>query len=143
MNAADYLPPRWLRNPHVQSVLGSSGLRRIRSRQLLAASGAVTSEHILDGGDGVRLQGWMSVPRGDAPPRGTVLLLHGWEGSADSNYMCLTAARVLGLGYQVFRLNFRDHGGTHHLNVDLFHSDRIDEVVNAAGDLWRRFPAPQ
>ncbi|RBF34653.1 alpha/beta hydrolase, partial [Xanthomonas oryzae pv. oryzae] len=76
MNAADYLPPRWLRNPHVQSVLGSSGLRRIRSRQLLAASGAVTSEHILDGGDGVRLQGWMSVPRGDAPPRGTVLLLH-------------------------------------------------------------------
>ncbi|RBL15247.1 alpha/beta hydrolase, partial [Xanthomonas oryzae pv. oryzae] len=34
MNAADYLPPRWLRNPHVQSVLGSSGLRRIRSRQL-------------------------------------------------------------------------------------------------------------
>ncbi|RBF42040.1 alpha/beta hydrolase, partial [Xanthomonas oryzae pv. oryzae] len=83
------------------------------------------------------------VPRGDAPPRGTVLLLHGWEGSADSNYMCLTAARVLGLGYQVFRLNFRDHGGTHHLNVDLFHSDRIDEVVNAAGDLWRRFPAPQ
>ncbi|RBK74072.1 alpha/beta hydrolase, partial [Xanthomonas oryzae pv. oryzae] len=57
MNAADYLPPRWLRNPHVQSVLGSSGLRRIRSRQLLAASGAVTSEHILDGGDGVRLQG--------------------------------------------------------------------------------------
>ncbi|RXE05883.1 alpha/beta hydrolase, partial [Xanthomonas perforans] len=37
MNASDYLPPRWLRNPHVQSVLGSSALRRIRSRQLLAA----------------------------------------------------------------------------------------------------------
>ncbi|WP_372191492.1 YheT family hydrolase [Xanthomonas axonopodis pv. desmodiigangetici] len=143
MNASDYLPPRWLRNPHVQSVLGSSALRRIRSRQLLAASGAVTSEHILDGGDGVRLQGWMSIPPGDAPPRGTVLLLHGWGGSADSNYMRLTAARLLGLGYQVFRLNFRDHGGTHHLNVDLFHSDRIEEVVNAAGDLWRRFPAPQ
>ncbi len=143
MNAEDYQPPRWLRNPHVQSVLGSSALRRRRGLQLLAASGAVTTEHILDGGDGVRLQGWLSVPPGDAEPRGTVLLLHGWEGSADSNYMRLTAARLLGLGYQVFRLNFRDHGGTHHLNVDLFHSDRIDEVVNATADLWRRFPAPQ
>ena len=51
MNASDYQPPRWLRNPHVQSVLGSSALRRIRSRQLLAAAGARTSEHILDGGD--------------------------------------------------------------------------------------------
>ena len=79
MNASDYQPPRWLRNPHVQSVLGSSALRRIRSRQLLAAAGARTSEHILDGGVGVRLQGWMSVPPGDAPVRGTVLLLHGWK----------------------------------------------------------------
>ncbi|GHH59157.1 YheT family hydrolase [[Pseudomonas] boreopolis] len=142
MNAEDFNPPRWLRNPHVQSVLGSSGLRRRRGERLLAATGAITTEHILDGGDGVRLQGWLSVPRGSAP-RGTVLLLHGWEGSADSNYMRMTAARLLERGYQVFRLNFRDHGGTHHLNVDLFHSDRLDEVVNAACDLWRRFPAPR
>jgi len=142
MNAADYLPPRWLRNPHLQSVLGSSALRVRRGEQLLAASGATTTSHILDGGDGVRLQGWLSVPAGVAEPRGTVLLLHGWEGSADSSYMRLTAAQLLARGYQVFRLNFRDHGGTHHLNVDLFHSERLDEVVNAAGDLWRRFPAP-
>ncbi|MBB5944318.1 MULTISPECIES: YheT family hydrolase [Xanthomonas] len=141
MNATDYSPPRWLRNPHVQSVLGSSLLRVRRGEQLLAASGATTTSHILDGGDGVRLQGWLSVPAG-AAPRGTVLLLHGWEGSADSSYMRLTAAKMLALGYQVFRLNFRDHGGTHHLNVDLFHSERLDEVVNAACDLWQRFPAP-
>lgn len=142
MNAQDFHPPRWLRNPHVQSVLGSSALRRRRGLQLLAASGATTSEHILDGGDGVRLHGWLSRPDA-APPRGTVLLLHGWEGSADSNYMRLTAARLLARGHQVFRLNFRDHGGTHHLNVDLFHSGRIDEVVNATCDLWRRFPSPR
>ena len=142
MNAADYLPPRWLRNPHLQSVLGSSALRVRRGEQLLAASGATTSSHILDGGDGVRLQGWLSVPAGGTAPRGTVLLLHGWEGSADSSYMRLTAAQLLARGHQVFRLNFRDHGGTHHLNEDLFHSERLDEVVNAAGDLWRRFPAP-
>ncbi|CBA17574.1 alpha/beta fold hydrolase [Xanthomonas albilineans] len=141
MNATDYSPPRWLRNPHVQSVLGSSLFRVRRGEQLLIASGAITTSHILDGGDGVRLQGWLSVPA-DVAPRGTVLLLHGWEGSADSSYMCLTAAQMVAHGYQVFRLNFRDHGDTHHLNVDLFHSDRLDEVFNAACDLWRRFPAP-
>jgi predicted alpha/beta-fold hydrolase len=40
----------------------------------------------------------------------------------------------------VFRLNFRDHGGTHHLNEGLFHSNRIEEVVHAARDVAHRFP---
>lgn len=142
-DVAEYQPPLWLRNPHVQSVLGSGPLRHRLGLQRLLATGATHSSHILDGGDGVRLQGWLSVPAGRGEPRGTVLLLHGWEGSSESNYMLMTAARLLELGYQVFRLNFRDHGGTYHLNVDLFHSDRIDEVVNAALDLQHRFPAPR
>ncbi|MBP7656160.1 MAG: alpha/beta hydrolase, partial [Pseudoxanthomonas sp.] len=90
MTAADYRPPRWLRNPHLQSVLGSSALRRRRGLRALLGIGAVTVEHIVDGGDGVRLQGFLSrMP--DRTPRGLVLLLHGWEGSADSSYMRLTA----------------------------------------------------
>lgn len=137
MNADDFHPPRWLRNPHLQSVLGSNLLRSRRGERLLAAAAAETCELILDGGEGVRLQGWLSRPR-QASPRGTVLLLHGWEGSADSNYMRMTAVGMLRRGYQVFRLNFRDHGGTHHLNADLFHSDRLDEVLNAVLDLQRQ-----
>ena len=39
----------------------------------------------------------------------------------------------------MFRLNFRDHGDTHHLNQALFHSNRIDEVMNAAADVANRF----
>jgi hypothetical protein len=68
-----------------------------------------------------------------------VLLLHGWEGSVDSSYMRLTAACLLQAGFEVFRLNFRDHGGTHHLNEGLFHSNRIDEVVHATVEVARRF----
>lgn len=138
ITAADYRPPRWLRNPHLQSVLGSSALRRRRGLRALAGSGAVTVEHIVDGGDGVRLQGFLSRMSGQSP-RGLVLLLHGWEGSADSSYMRLTAAQLLARGFDVFRLNFRDHGDTHHLNEDLFHSNRLDEVVHAALDVSRRF----
>jgi len=137
LTAADFQPPRLLRNPHLQSVLGSSALRRHRGLRALAAVGAQSRELILDGGNGVRLQGWHSRVPGVAP-RGMALLLHGWEGSAESGYMRMTAARLLACDFEVFRLNFRDHGDTHHLNEDLFHSNRLDEVVHAAADMVAR-----
>ncbi len=56
LTAADYRPPRWLRNPHLQSMLSSSRMRMQRGLMLLAATGAMTEELILDGGQGVRLQ---------------------------------------------------------------------------------------
>ncbi|MGH8086102.1 MAG: YheT family hydrolase [Lysobacter sp.] len=139
MSAADYRPPRWLRNPHLQSALGSSGMRRRIGERQLAALHATTTAHLVDGGDGVRLQGLHSAMPA-AAPRGLALLLHGWEGSVESSYMRLTAARLLARGFEVFRLNFRDHGDTHHLNEEIFHSCRIDEVVLAAKDVARRFP---
>jgi len=139
LTAADYQPPRWLRNAHVQSYLGSSAMRRRHGERLLHACNATTTAHLIDGGDGVRLHGLHSVVPGTRP-RGLALLLHGWEGSADSSYMRLTAAQLLGCGFEVFRLNFRDHGDTHHLNEGLFHSNRMDEVVHAARDVAWRFP---
>ncbi len=144
LSASDYRPPRWLRNAHLQSALGSSVLRQRMGQRQLADRGATTTEHLIDGGDGVRLLGLHSAipgsPSGVAAPRGLALLLHGWEGSVDSSYMRLTAAQLLARGFEVFRLNFRDHGGSHHLNEDLFHSNRIDEIVLAAQDVARRFP---
>ena len=138
IEARDYAPPTWLRGPHVQSVLSSSPLRRRRGARALAALGARTEEMIIDAGDGVRLQGFHStLPRA---PRGLVLLLHGWEGSTESGYMLHTAAMLLEAGFDVFRLNFRDHGDTHHLNEDLFHSCRLTEVLNAARIVAERIP---
>ena len=136
---SDYRAPWWLRSPHVQTALGSSPWRIRRGAELLAARGATSTAEVLDAGDGVRLQGLYSVPA-SGEPRGLALLLHGWEGSAESSYMRLTAAHLLAQGFATFRLNFRDHGDTHHLNEALFHSNRIDEVVQAACDIARRFP---
>ncbi len=142
VHADDYRPPRWLRDAHVQSVLSSSPWRRRRGRALFAATGAVTCELILPGGDGVRLQGFHSrVP--NRAPRGLAVLFHGWEGSSESGYLLHTAARLLADGFEVFRLNFRDHGDTHHLNQDIFHSCRLAEVVHAVKALGERFaPLP-
>ena len=138
MKAADFRPPWLLGNPHVQSVLASSAFRRWLSR----GRGDIESravEHILDGGDGVRLQGFHTAQQAPGEPRGLVVLLHGWEGSARSNYVLAAGARLLAEGFDVFRLNFRDHGETHHLNREIFHSCRIDEVVGAVREVASRF----
>lgn len=140
MNASDYQPPRLLRNPHVQSVLASSGVRRVLFRRRLSLLEHGAREHVLDCGDGVRLLGLHTPQQTRARSRGLVVLLHGWEGSAQSSYLLHTGSRLLTDGYDVFRLNFRDHGATHHLNPELFHSCRLDEVVGAVGSIAKMFP---
>lgn len=141
-HALHFRPPRALRNPHLQSILASTGPRRWRA--LLGNRldhGAV--DHVLDCGGGVRLQGFHNAQIALPAARGLVVLLHGWEGSARSTYMLHTGARLLAAGFDVFRLNFRDHGDTHHLNRELFHSCRLDEVVGAVAEIARRFPSPR
>lgn len=137
--ASPYRPPWWLRSPHLQSMLGSSPMRIRHGARMLAALGTQAEAVVLDAGEGVRLQGVFNAPR-ESAPRGLALLLHGWEGSAESSYMRLTAAKLLEAGFATFRLNFRDHGDSHHLNAGLFHSNRIDEVVRAAVEVSRRYP---
>jgi predicted alpha/beta-fold hydrolase len=133
-------PPIWLRNAHMQTILGASSWRMRVGAQVLQATGAVTTEHLLDGGSGVRLQGFHSTRLG-TQPRGLVVLLHGWEGCSESSYMRFTAARLLADGFDVFRLNFRDHGDTHHLNAGLFLFSGLNEVVCAVRDIVRRLPS--
>jgi predicted alpha/beta-fold hydrolase len=41
-------------------------------------------------------------------------------------------------GFDVYRLNFRDHGGTHHLNEGMFHWALLQEVADAVGMLGAR-----
>jgi uncharacterized protein len=91
---------------------------------------SATAQTLLDCGDGVRLAGYYD-PQPAGGKRGLVVLIHGWEGSHESNYLYSMACRLFAEGYNIFRLNLRDHGGTHHLNEELFHSARMGEVVGA------------
>ena len=97
-----------------------------------------SQEHLFEIAPDTRLQGFHAAP--DGTPRGLVVLLHGWEGSVSSSYLLSLGARLLQAGYAVFRLNFRDHGDTHHLNEGIFHSCRIDEVATAVAMAARKFP---
>src|SRR5690606_3842924 len=67
------------------------------------------------------------------------VLLHGWEGSADSSYLLSLAQSLFDAGFEVVRPNLRDHGATHHLNRELFHSCRLPGVVGAVRALAARF----
>ncbi|MFO7277693.1 MAG: alpha/beta fold hydrolase [Pseudomonadota bacterium] len=137
-----FLPPRWFRNRHVQSILPSLPTRRSavvsRARPLLDAS----RELILDCGDGVRLQCFHSSPAHTegTPGERAAVLLHGWEGSAESLYVLSLAQQLFERGFEVVRLNLRDHGDTHHLNRELFHSCRLPEVVCAVRAIQTLLP---
>ncbi|MFZ5565173.1 MAG: YheT family hydrolase [Thermodesulfobacteriota bacterium] len=125
-----FTPPALFKNPHLQTIAASVKLRRPLVRSRAAAMLAASREMIVDAGDGVRLQGFYS-PQPDEAGRGLVILIHGWEGSADSMYLVSAAGCLYNQGLDVFRLNLRDHGNSHHLNPGLFHSCRIDEVTGA------------
>lgn len=141
MSPSEFQPRGLFRNPHVQSILASSPVRRWKFRERHRALEARSQALILDCGGGVRLQGFHATQDARAEARGLVVLLHGWEGSAQSSYMLNVGARLLAEGYDVFRLNLRDHGDTHHLNEEVFHSCRIDEVVGAVAAVAQRFPS--
>jgi predicted alpha/beta-fold hydrolase len=137
----DFNPPFWLRNPHVQSTLASTFARRApiirRSRPVVA----VEQELLLDCGDGVRLQCFRSSPPGEA--RAPIVVLHGWEGSAQSLYVLSLAQQLFERSFDVLRLNLLDHGDTHHLNRELFHSCRLADVIGALRAIQQLFPGQQ
>jgi uncharacterized protein len=138
---ADFHPPWPLRSGHIQTMLSSSGVRR---RLLPAHAHEVqkgAQEVLVDVGQGDRLSGRYTAQRTGKASQGLAILFHGWEGSVDSTYVLQTGSRLLEDGWDVFRLNFRDHGDSHGLNEALFHSCRIDEVVAALGEICRLFPS--
>ena len=139
----EFTPRPWLRNAHLQSILPSLPLRRsaIERRALSLLQSSV--EEVLDCGEGVRLLGLHSSQerRGRVPAAQLVVLHHGWEGSAQSLYVLALGQFLFERGFDVLRLNLRDHGPTHHLNRDLFHSCRIKEVVGAVRRIQSLYPA--
>ncbi len=134
----EFNPPPLLRNPHSQTLIASTAPRRVpllwRTRALRAAA----RDTVLDCGDGVRLHGLYNPH--PAPVKGLAVLIHGWEGSGDSAYLLSNAQALFDAGYSVFRLHLRDHGPSHALNRELYHSARLQEILDAVQEIQRRFP---
>jgi len=122
----DYRPPLLLRNAYLQTILASTGLRAQGPNAMREAA----REKIIETGGGVKLLGCHSV-QNYRRSKGLAILLHGWEGSADSTYLLRCGKCLYDHGYEIFRLNFRDHGNSHHLNKGIFYAVLLDEVYEA------------
>ncbi len=134
---AAFDPPLGLRNAHVQSTLLSLSAWRIPVLRQARILRAVAEPVVLDCGEGVRLSGLCSLQPVTGGP--WVVLLHGWLGDAESSYVLSLGASLYAQGYNIFRLNLRDHGGSEQLNPGLFHSCLLDEVVGAVRAIQQRY----
>ncbi len=146
----NYRPHFFLRNGNVQTILS----RHIPSDAHLVTKGeqmilldAGPDYTGFDPGRSVRLLGFHTPgrrgPGSAGVSRGLVMLLHGWEGDSHSAYNLSMGSALVRAGYDVLRLNMRDHGSTHHLNKGIFYATLIQEVhaaVQQVGLLAARRP---
>ena len=135
-STSTFNPRGLLKDRHFQTLFNSIGPRRWRSRKLQQLMASETL--LLSATDGTRLVAEFDSAADHVTAARTrhslAILLHGWEGSSRSAYQVTTAQHLLSLGFDVLRLNFRDHGPSHHLNRQLFNSTRTSEVADAIAD---------
>ena len=67
--------------------------------------------------------------------RGTLVALHGLNGSSDAHYMRGLAAKAFERGMNVLRLNQRNCGGTEALSQGLFHSGLTADAAHVIHEL--------
>jgi predicted alpha/beta-fold hydrolase len=65
----------------------------------------------------------------------TVIIVHGLEGSSESEYMLGIAAKGVAVGMKVVRMNQRNCGGTDALSPTLYHSGRSQDVAAVVQNL--------
>jgi predicted alpha/beta-fold hydrolase len=128
-----FRPAPWLRGRHLQTIVPAL---------LPARSFAPHSDSILvDVGSGCRLKILASHPPGGS--RGTLVLIHGLGGSADSVYLLRTGRMALERGWTVVRVNLRNCGGTEALATTLYNAGQSEDAGRILEELSRReFPRP-
>ncbi len=142
---AAFMPRRWLRNPHLQTIVGNF-LRRSGAGPPAPQPWVVPVEgvHRFRQPDGTEVEvgpsavlcqcHWQPEPEAAL----TVVLLHGLEGSAHSGYILGNTARLWADGCNVVRMNMRSCGGSDALAPTIYHSGRSEDVRAVADALLAR-----
>ena len=143
----EFFPRRFLRNSHMQTLVGNFWPRQYLLPQAEAHIIRVDPGRVDPGpGDSwdaaqseiapidVHSRGASYVLchchwQANASRRLTILLLHGLEGSSCSQYVLGNAARAWAAGCNVIRMNMRNCGGTEHLSPTLYHSGLSADVA--------------
>jgi len=135
-----YVAKGIFRNGHTNSILAGSPARKLVAHRNSRQFRKQAISKIIPAGHGIRLSALYNIQ--DQPDAPTVILLHGWLGCADSLYLITLGNFLYQQGFNIIRLNLRDHGDSHHLNEKIFHSCRIQEVINACIYIQNEFNTP-
>jgi len=131
----DFIPSRWLRNPHAMTIAATFWRRRFAR---LPASTSRLFE--VEPGTQVRAEcHWQKNPVNHA----TIVLLHGLEGSSESGYMFGIAEKAWIAGFNIVRLNQRNCGGTERLTQTLYHSGLSGDIRSVIFELIERDRVPE
>ena len=127
-----FRPRRWLRGGHVQTLASFFLPRRIE---------LPTAEHrLIEVEPGIPILchcHWQQDRRAL-----TLIVVHGLEGSSESQYMLGIARTGLAAGMNVVRMNQRNCGGMDHCAPTLYNSSRSADVAAVARDLVERDGIP-
>jgi predicted alpha/beta-fold hydrolase len=124
--ARKFVPRRGFRGGHVQTLASFFLPRRIT---LLT-----TEKRLIEVEPGVQVLcncHWQK----DRQNALTVIIVHGLEGSSESQYMLGIAAKGTAVGMNVVRMNQRNCGGTDALSPTLYHSGRSQDIAAVARNL--------
>lgn len=132
-NLGEFKPAWWAPGGHLQTVAGYYFPAPAQLPQ--------THFHTVKLGAGEALRLGENRPIENVAPRGSVLLMHGLGGSAQSPYMRRTAALFRAHGWIVFRLNHRGCGEGRGLARQLYHSGKSDDVSAALQHVAKSYPA--
>jgi uncharacterized protein len=123
----EFVPRRWLRNGHLQTLAGNYLPRRLVLPEpeplLVEVEGPVEGY-----GPSQVLCHCHWQPAAVRRQRLTLVLVHGLEGSSQSQYIVGNTARALAAGLNVVRMNMRTCGGTDDLSPTIYHSGRSGDV---------------
>ena len=133
----DFVPRRWMRNGHVQTVAGNFLHRDLTLPEpeplLVEVEGPVAGY-----GPSQVLCHCHWQAKEVRRERRTMVLVHGLEGSSQSQYIVGNTARALRAGLNVVRMNMRSCGGTDHLSPTIYHSGRSSDVGRVVDAIVRK-----
>lgn len=113
----EFTPRRGWRNKHLQTTRSRILPPRVKLPE--------PTMDLVDLEDGDRLA--VFTHRGD-PDKPTVLLIHGLGGSAESDYVRVTAAGLLSAGFPVARVDLRGAGVSGEYSVGMYHGGKTQDL---------------
>lgn len=110
----EFEPHRWLKNGHAQTIAGAFARRTFSMPGGQERLFRVDSETQLKG-----VCHWQADKRRDLP---VIVIVHGLEGSCESNYAAGIADKAWARAFHAVRMNQRNCGGTERLTPTLYNS---------------------